>query len=508
MKNQPAQVPFQIPFFVPLEERMSFCVDIINKYRQELPFLRRKISVVEKQKTKSQDEVSYWKEKYRNTIEELRKTKKENETLKQEIEKLTKTNNRYQIALFDHGNFTHPHTKDKKTKGGQTGHLDTNREKQEDYQTYGHRRVFAKTCGKCGSSLTRVSSIREKILLDIVIHPEIIKLIIDSERQWCKKCKMVVVAKDPQTLPFTEYGINTFMMVMILRFQSHASFSTIAAVIRVGYRLSLSPSDISSLLSVSAKFLGKHYEELKKAVRKGEVMYNDETGWLVHGQKAWMWIMANEKQTVYVAAESRGKGIFETMYGNSKTYSMHDGYSSYESVTGEEKTLYCWSHVLRFCFEETIHLPKAHLACRMRDRLVNLYQITRQHIEWTKEQKEKILGEEIKNLLTTQSNNQTVKNIQHRLRTQKKGLILALLVTKDGTNNLGERELRNMAIKRTISHGSNTYKGMKTTAIIGSVLQTLNRNKETPFIPTLKTYLQQGIQEKYHQYMHIPYYDS
>jgi hypothetical protein len=78
----------------------------------------------------------------------------------------------------------------------------------------------------------------------------------------------------------------------------------------------------------------------------------------------------------------------------------------------------------------------------------------------------------------------------------------------NGTNNLSERELRNMAIKRNLSYGSDTYLGMENTAIIGSVMQTLHRNKDKPFIPTLKTHLQTGMQEKYQQYIHTAYYDS
>src|SRR6266568_1601594 len=68
--------------------------------------------------------------------------------------------------------------------------------------------------------------------------------------------------------------------------------------------------------------------------------------------------------------------------------------------------------------------------------------------------------------------------------------------------------LRSMTIKRSISNGSDTYQGMETTAIIGSVMQTLHRDKKLPFLSTLKIYLSEGIQEKYHQYMHIPYCDD
>lgn len=450
------------------------------------------------------EEIKQWRKKYQEEKREKEKLKKENTKLKQEIERITKSNNRYQVALFDHGNFIHKKEGSKKTKGGQVGHSDTNREQYEDYQTYGRKRIYAKVCGKCGFTLSRVSSTKQKILLDIVIKPELVRLIVESERQWCGKCHKVVVAKDHESLPFTEYGINTFMMILILRFSTHSSFANIATVIRIGYGLSLSESDISNLLKQAAAHLGKKYEELKDAARRGRVMYHDETGWLVHGQKAWMWIMATEKETVYVAAESRGKGIAKEVYGNSQAFAMTDGLRSYLNAIPRERHMYCWAHMLRFSFEETIYLPNEHLACQIRNRLVDLYQKVRFHKGWTKEQTRDVLNEEIDKLLALASDNQTVKNIQYRLGEQKEGLIRSLLITEDGTNNLAERELRNMAIKRTISHGSDTYKGMETSAIIGSVIQTLTRNKEQSIFKTLQENLLQGIQEKYSQYTHAP----
>ncbi len=491
---------FSLPQGISNTQQITFCLQIIEKQREELYPLRKQVTHCHT---------------YHNALIDQMKDEK----LKKEIEKLTKTNNRYQVSLFDHGNFTHPDKKDKKPKGGQIGHGDTNREKGEDYASYGHKRIFAKSCGKCGCSLNRVKGIRKKILLDIVINPELVKVIIESERQWCSNCQKEVSAKDVQTLPFTEYGINTFMLSMLLRFKAHASLANIATVMTISHGLVLSKSDVSNLLKAGAGFLGKRYEQLKEAVRCGAVMYNDETGWLVHGQKAWMWIMATSDKnhadgtieagiTVYVAAESRGKDIFKEMYGNSNAYSMHDGYTGYESITGEEKTAYCWTHVLRFAFEETVKLSPEHDACTIRDRLVRLYQTIRHNPALTTEQKENVLREELASLIAIQSTDETVNNILYRVATQKVGLILALLLTPDGTNNLSERELRNMAIKRSISNGSDTYQGMETTAIIGSVMQTLHRDKKLPFLSTLKIYLSEGIQEKYHQYMHIPYCDD
>ena len=279
----------------------------------------QRVHLSQKQKLETIEEILKEKDK---RIKEL---ERENEKLKQVIEKLTKTNNRYQVALFDQGNFHHPKEKGKKPNGGQVGHADTNQDKNRNKASFARQRIFAATCGNCGNHLPRVASVKEKTLIDIQINTQLIQVVLQSERQWCRNCRKEVTAKSTQTLPFTEYGMNTFMVIMLLRFKSHQSIQKISTVLSLGFGLTLSQSEILSLLKQAKTYLKDKYDKLKKAIREGAVMYNDETGWNVNGQKAWMWIMINEQTTVYVAAESRGKGIFEQMYGQSTAISMHDG---------------------------------------------------------------------------------------------------------------------------------------------------------------------------------------
>jgi len=364
-----------------------------------------------------------------------------------------------------------------------------------------------KICGKCGHNLSRVNSTRQKILLDIVLNPQTLKLILESERQWCGNCQSEVNARDERSLPFTEYGINTFMMIIVLRFKCHASFENTARVISISHGLKLSKSDVSHVLKQASKYLGQRYEELKDAIRRGKVMYNDETGWMVNGQNAWMWIMANESVTVYFAAESRGKGIAEEIYGISQGFSMHDGLSSYQNSIPKNKQCYCWAHFLRFAYEETILEKKGSLPDLLKEKLVDIYHLKFNHPEYSLEQLERIHRERLDKILQISSTNKSIITIQTRLKVQKEGLINGLLYTPDGTNNLSERELRTMVINKKISNGSKTFKGMETSAIVGSVVQTLSR-KEENLIPNLKLYLHDGIKEKYKQYSHTAFYDS
>lgn len=498
------------------DEKLTHCVRIIEGYRKEVVPLRKQAHIHKLQSARWEDLMKHWREKYEKSQEELKKTKEENDNLKKEkeilekeIEKLTKTNNRYQIALFDHGNFKSRETQNKKAKGGQIGHKDTNRENQinfESYENYPRKRIYALNCNHCGNKLKRVQAVKQKVLLDIVLKPEIVKYVLESERQWCRKCRKEITARYEQSLPFTEYGLNTFMMIVVLRFKGHLSLSSIASVLSIGFGLALSKSDIANILRRASDYLNDKYEELIKSVRSGGVIYADETGWIVKKQKAWLWIMASERATVYFAAESRGKGIADTMYGNSKAFLMTDGYASYTKTAPSDKHLFCWSHMLRFAFEETIHLKEDSMSCFLRNELVRIYQIKKNNPEHSKEVLEKILREEFEKILKLESNEDAFIKIQNRIKEQKGGLILALLVTKDGTNNLSERELRPMVLNRHVSFGSDTYKGMETSAKLGSIMQTISKQKDILY--ELQLTLQIGIHEKYPQYSHLVLSDT
>lgn len=493
--------------------------DYVERLRKELRFSRIHIARLDRSTDQFRDKADKLEEENKRLKQENNKLRRENGNLKEEIEKLTKTKNRYQVSLFDHGNFKHPGNQVKKPKGGQKGHANTNKDGHRDYSSFNRQRIYAEVCGECGNPLSRTGSIKEKTLIDIEINPATIQMIIQSERQWCGNCHREIRASHPQSLPFTEYGINTFMTVMYLHSKGNQSLGTIALTLNNLFGLSITKSGIGSLLFQAREYLHGKYEELKEAIRHGEIMYNDETGWMVRGKPAWMWMMTTGDKrsadgklksgmTVYVAAESRGMGIFREMYGQSKAFSMHDGYAGYEAVTGKDKTAYCWSHVIRFAYEETVILPKNHPACIIRNRLVDLYQTIRLNSWWTNDRKEALLRKELDRLISIQHKDQTVRNIQHRIRTQKEGLIFSLLITEDGTNNLAEREFRQLAINRNISYGSDTYGGMETTAILASVIQTVLRDKTRPFLPVLKSYLQEGIKNKYPQYQHIPLFDT
>lgn len=466
----------------------------VQSLRWEVRRLRVHNALLLRSHTTNRDTVKALKQEIRKLKQERRRLEKERNRLEKELEKLTKAANRYRVSLFDHGNFKTPINEEKKSKGGQLGHADTNRERREDAPPYDRTRVFATHCATCGATVSRVNAVQQKMLLDIVLNPQVVHLIIESERQWCGTCHREVSARDERSLPFTEYGINTFMMALLLRYRCLLPLSKIALVFSIGYGLHISESGLVNLFRQAKTYLGAHYATLKQTVRTGEIMYTDETGWQVKGTNAWMWIMASDEATVYYASESRGKGIAQELYGNSQAYAMHDGLASYTSVIPKDKHLYCWAHLLRFAFEESVGKPPRHESVTVRDALVAIYQLRNHHLyQDHPRQLEKEALRRMRCLLKKQSRDPTTLALLGRLREQHEGLIRALVVTPNGTNNFAEQELRPIALSRKISYGSDTYTGMETTAVLASVVQTLVRTKRDDFFPTLKASLRVGF---------------
>lgn len=501
---------FVIPTNIAVQDRVRFLLSVIDRYREELVPLRRMFVAAKKKIERLEEEVAQYKRDFNRLVKRIKqfekdadKLKKEKEELEKEIGRLTKTNKRLTTALFEHGNLkSNVGSKGrgkKKTKGGQKGHADTNRESREekrgDTSQYSKQRLYLEECPKCGKEVNRVNSTKSKVLIDIVVNPQVVKFLLELERQWCGDCCKQVSATHRQSLPFTEYGINTLMVILLLRFKGNLSLSKIGLVLEIAFGLPMATSSIQSLLNQANRYLGDHYQELVRQVRDGQLMYNDETGWLIGKQRAWVWIMANKDTTVYYAAESRGHGIFQQMYGHSQATTMHDGLASYEAgLKNKDKHAYCWAHFLRYVHEETDPDPPRGIGRRMRRKIINLYRLKDKSI--TKQKLQQQLESGFNQILNHKTRTDSVKNIQARLATQKQGLIKALTDTPDGTNNLAERELRPMVLLRKTTNGSNTFNGMEITTTLNSVIQTLSKQPKS-FFPTLQHHIQTGVSKKH-----------
>jgi len=89
------------------------------------------------------------------------------------------------------------------------------------------------------------------------------------------------------------------------------------------------------------------YKNLLEALRKGDFIHADETGWKIDGENNWMWKFSNKKICVSHIDKGRGQKVVEEILG--KEYDgvlISDFLSAYNKITTKAKQR-CLVHLLR-----------------------------------------------------------------------------------------------------------------------------------------------------------------
>jgi transposase len=117
----------------------------------------------------------------------------------------------------------------------------------------------------------------------------------------------------------------------------------------------MSVGTLAGLVERCAQQLDPVEQQIKAALRRAEVLHQDETGLYVAGQRHWMHVSATEQLTHYAVHPKRGKealdaiGILADFHG----VSVHDGWRSYWQYACQHAL--CNVHHLRdltFLYEE------------------------------------------------------------------------------------------------------------------------------------------------------------
>lgn len=125
----------------------------------------------------------------------------------------------------------------------------------------------------------------------------------------------------------------------------------------------LSASTLCALFHRAGDLIEPIYRALLGHVSASPHVHADETPMPVIAEggthRSWMWVFATGEALLFVYSESRGKGTPETVLGGSQGTLVADGYTAYNSITGElgRKRGGCWSHARRGLYEVRSHDP-------------------------------------------------------------------------------------------------------------------------------------------------------
>ena len=366
-------------------------------------------------------------------------------------------------------------------RGGKLNHHGKTRDIPRSDRTV---EVTLNSCPDCGGELKAWDSFVSHTVEDIVLP--VTKTIVTSyqkRRYYCSSCQKEVVGTHPNEVANSHFGMTTLSLIVLLKQKLHLPLSGIAFLLRTIWNLNITLPGIQTQLTIAKKLSLNPYQELLKQVRGSPIKHTDETTWKVLGKLFWAWIICTKDSSYITIEETRGGGVADRLLsGSAKTSVLiRDDYSGYKHLKMIHQS--CWAHLLRkvrdYAKLEGSSEEVKHLKLELNEMFDNLDTIIKQPFNLSvREQHYQSYLNQIDQIIKRSYIHEDAKRVQVRITNQRENLLTALLhESVPLTNNQAERDLRGLVIQRKISGSSQSAGGAETTAILTSIVSTLNKRQ-------------------------------
>ena len=343
-------------------------------------------------------------------------------------------------------------------------------------------------CPHCDTDLTEQEVLGEnKRTVEDIAPPPVKTGVTEetSDRKWCPTCKKIVSAKSELALDGSDIGLNAAILMVYLWVVPSLSLPNIQAYLSRFMRLDISTSGISKLVIRIAEILSPVADEILEDVRMGFKIWADETGWRVRGKTWWLWAFANETAAYYYAAPCRGSPVILLILGEAFWgVLITDGWAAYNLLPCLLRQT-CMAHIFRKIRHLVKDNPNARSLLRFYsalkrilkdgERLQELRKDISDDVFWNRYER---LKNRLDDLLKWKNPNATLAKIIASVQRQQDRILTFVLVPGcPNHNNYAEYTIRKGVLKRKISGGSMSKRGVGAYAILMSISQTCHLRK-------------------------------
>ena len=371
-----------------------------------------------------------------------------------------------------------------KKPGGQKGHKGTTL--QQSKTPNKTNKLISNYCSECGDKLDPKLQklISKRQLIEI---PPIIPVYIEYQQYGCNctKCGHLQKASYPSGVNAPiQYGSSVVALMSYFNVYQYIPYKRTTDMFNNVFNLPISEGSVQNLLKKLAKKATPVYDEILNKIQESTNVGSDETSAKVNGDKWWMWVWQNVKNTYIAATKSRGFETVRSIIGNSLSHITlcSDRWAAQLKVNTKFKQL-CIAHLLRDLIylneveqlQWTKHfetLLSEGLRLRRKAEDLNRPFIRNEKQVYKIEQRlNRLLIRNIdkeKHPKTFAFQKSMIKNRNHLFT-----FLYNLEVPPD--NNASERAIRNIKVKQKVSGQFKT--GQNTFAKIRSVIDTLNKRE-------------------------------
>jgi transposase len=256
---------------------------------------------------------------------------------------------------------------DRRKPGGKPGHLGHPQVLLEPTAT---RSLFPQACA-CGQHVFAELApwYTHQVIELPVIRPEVTHWLLHQGR--CLSCGQRCTATIPSDQG-SGYGPRLTGFVGELAGIVGASRSAVQDLCASVFGIPLSKGAIQKMVDRVSAAIVPHYSAIGDVARTSLVNYIDETSWLVHGDRHWLWVMANPEVAYFQIHPTRSKAAFVQLIADWRGILVSDGYLVYQHWQGLRQS--CLAHLLRTAkgLTESIEAGIARFGARVHAELQRL----------------------------------------------------------------------------------------------------------------------------------------
>jgi len=259
------------------------------------------------------------------------------------------------------------------------------------------------------------------------------------------------------------------------------SYERIAEMFGLVFGLTVERSTIARALLRLAKKAEATYRELIDMIRGSPVVYPDETGWKIGGDKAWLWAVTTLTATVYLIERGRGFPEAAKILGEAFAGVIGaDGWAPYRRFTQAERQL-CLAHLLRRC-RELLEVPPSE-GCA--DYVAEIKAVLQKALALRDRRDENTISEhglrvsrgrleaKLDRLLDDPDlHDESIRFAMHLLNNRDAIFLFLRRPDVEATNFRAEQAIRPAVINRKTSAGNRTQRGATAQAVLMSILRT------------------------------------
>jgi len=442
--------------------------------------------------------------------EELRSSlssvKKENEELRSRLNLTSKTSNKPPSSDGYKKEPAFPREKGKK-KGGQKGHTGSHLAMVSlPDEVILHAPTSCTCCGRSFETTELLISQKRQVF-DI---PPIRLRVVEHQLGSSFCCNKLQTGIFPASVSApVQYGERILSLSSLLNVSFGISYAKITTLFSDLFQCSFNVSTALSATDTLYDLLASYQAEIIEHTCTSQVAHFDESGMRVAGSLHWFHTASTDLFSHLFVHKSRGVIALnseESPLRSFKNWAIHDCWASYFNFEDCNHAI-CNAHILREL--AALKEQKSLWATKMHKFLSALYKATdygknkvKNPAIWIKNYEKICQKADREEPLAQPTGRGKPKNTKGRnlltrlTKYQNEVLAFALYQEVPFTNNLAERDIREIKVKQKIATSFRTLKGAKVYARILSFIKSLRKQKINVFEAIQKIYLHQKVEWK------------